>query len=146
MQQHLDTPFVADSSFFVEECPIFSNPCLQGAAPDVWSMPGRGIEWCDCGQHHALDRATVEQYAAQVVGDPQWMTHDEVIDASMDLWNYVSVCEFFLMAIRTSARAVNGALAPRYRYERGLEIVAYFSKTWQGCPEVICRSVHERQD
>lgn len=146
MHQHLDSTAVADSSLSVANRWTFAEPRMRDTAPDVWSMPSRGIEWCDCGKHHVLDRATVEHFAAQVVGDPQWMTHDEVIDASMDLWNYVAVCEFFLMAIRTSASAVNGALASKYRYERGLEIVAYFSKTWQGCPEVICRSVHERED
>ena len=146
MHRQLDITAAGDSSLSSGDPDTFSEPNMRDAAPDAWSMPSRGIEWCDCGKHHVLDRAIVEHFAARVVSDPQWMTHDEVIDASMDLWNYVSVCEFFLMGIRASACAVNGELASKYRYERGLEIVAYFSKTWQGCPEVICRSVHEREN
>lgn len=146
MHQYLDITVVADSSPFIDERFSISESDKQVTAPDVWSMPNRGIEWCDCGKHHVLERSTVEHFATRVIGDPQWMTHHELIDATMDLWNYSAVCEFFLMAIRASANAVNGVLAPKYRYERGLEIVAYFSKTWQGCPEVFCRSVHEPQD
>jgi hypothetical protein len=121
------------------------EPFDTDLVPDVWQMPSRGIEWCDCGQHHAVDRKIVLEFAQDVVEDREWMTHDEVVDTAMDLWNYVSVCEFFLMAIRRSASAVNGGPAQRYRFERGLEIVAYFSKTWQGCPEEICSSVRDRE-
>ena len=113
-------------------------PSEAHVVPDVWRMPSRGIEWCDCGKHHELDRDIVLGFARDLVEDPEWMTHDEVIDTAMDLWNYLSVCEFFLLAIRRSAHAVNGDAAWRYPFERGLEIVAYFSKTWQGCPEQIC--------
>ena len=56
------------------------------------------------------------------------MTHDEVIDTAMDLWNYVAVCEFFLLAIRQSASAVNGGPAPRYSFGRGLDIVGIFPR------------------
>ncbi len=81
-----------------------------------------------------------------VVQDPEWMTHEEVIDTAMDLWNYIAVCKFFLMAIRASAIAVGGRQSPKYPFERGLEIVAHFSKTWQGCPEEICASVRDREN
>lgn len=114
--------------------------------PGVWTMPSRGIEWCDCGRHHVLDRDIVLGFARDLVEDPDWMTHDEVVDTAMDLWNYVSVCEFFLLGIRRSASAVNGGPATRYSFERGLEIVAYFSKTWQGCPEEICSPSRDRED
>ncbi|MCV9994633.1 hypothetical protein OIU93_10035 [Paeniglutamicibacter sp. ZC-3] len=120
------------------------EPSDAELVPDVWQMPSRGIEWCDCGQHHAVDRKIVLDFAEAVVEDREWMTHDEVIDTAMDLWNYVSVCEFFLMGIRRSASAVNGGPAVKYRFERGLEIVAFFSKTGQGCPEEICSSVRDR--
>ncbi|MFF5793116.1 hypothetical protein ACFY5D_13800 [Paeniglutamicibacter sp. NPDC012692] len=122
-----------------------ATPAGPAAPPDPWTMPSRGIEWCDCGEHHDLDRDTVLSFAEDVVEDRQWMTHDEVIDTAMDLWNYIAVCEFFLMAIRASTVSVNGEPAPRYPFERGLEIVAYFSKTWQGCPEEICRTVRDRE-
>lgn len=121
-------------------------PTASGASPNVWLMPNRGIEWCDCGKHHSLTREIVERFAQNAVSNPRWMTHDEVIDTAMDLWNYEAVCEFFLMAVRYSASAVNGFPAPKYSYERGLEIVAHFSKTWQGCPEEICRSAREYED
>ena len=85
-------------------------------------------------------------FAEDVVADPEWITHDEVIDTAMDLWNYIAVCEFFLMGIRSSAETINGAPEPKYPFERGLEIIAYFSKTWQGCPEEICRTVRDRED
>ncbi|MFL4474268.1 hypothetical protein ACIPVK_09740 [Paeniglutamicibacter sp. MACA_103] len=114
--------------------------------PEVWAMPSHGIEWCDCGQHHDVDRKIVLGFAEAVVEDREWMTHDEVVDTAMDLWNYESVCEFFFMAIRRSASAVNGGEAQRYRFERGLEIVAFFSKTWQGCPEEICAVVSGHRD
>ena len=119
------------------------EPADTELVPDVWQLPSRGIEWCDCGQHHVLNRKIVLGFAQEVVEDREWMTHDEVVDTAMDLWNYVSVCEFFLMAIRRSASTVNGGPAQKYRFERGLEIVAYFSKTWQGCPEEVCSSVRE---
>jgi hypothetical protein len=114
--------------------------------PDVWDMPSHGIEWCDCGQHHVLDRDTVLHMANGVVQDPEWLTHEEVIETAMDLWNYIAVCKFFLMAIRASAIAVSGRQSPKYPFERGLEIVAHFSKTWQGCPEEICTSVRDREN
>ena len=119
------------------------EPADTELVPDVWQLPSRGIEWCDCGQHHVLNRKIVLGFAQEVVEDREWMTHDEVVDTAMDLWNYVSVCEFFLMAIRRSASTVNGGPAQKYRFERGLEIVAYFSKTWQGCPEEVCSSERE---
>lgn len=80
------------------------GPCDTELVPEVWTMPSRGIEWCDCGRNHVLDRGIVLGFAQDLVEDPDWMTHDEVIDTAMDLWNYVSVCEFFLLAIRRSAR------------------------------------------
>ncbi|PQZ86678.1 hypothetical protein CQ018_18535 [Arthrobacter sp. MYb227] len=146
MHQHSDFTVIAEMAPCFGVRSPFSELGIPGMSPNVWLMPSRGIEWCDCGKHHVLDRDTIEYFAAQIVSDPEWMTHDEVIDTAMDLWNYVAVCEFFMMGIRTSASVVTGNLAPKYRYERGLEIVAYFSKTWQGCPEEICRSVHERED
>ena len=73
-------------------------------------------------------------FAEDLVEDPEWMTHDEVIDTAMDLWNYIAVCEFFLMAIRASAVSVNGEAAQRYPFERGLEIVALFLQDLAGVP------------
>lgn len=126
--------------------PAAEEPWETAAIPDVWTMPSRGMEWCDCGQHHELDRDIVLRFARDLVDDPAWMTHDEVIDTAMDLWKYVSVCRFFLLAIGRSASAVNGGPAPRYGFERGMEIVAYFSKTWQGCPEEICDPTTDGRD
>jgi hypothetical protein len=144
----VETSPLSNNQKFIAGFPADSpkEPAELDHESDIWQLPSRGIEWCDCGQHHVLDRDIVAAIAHDVVDDPEFMTHDEVIDTAMDLWKYESVCQFFLLAIRHSATAMNGHPAERYAFERGLQIVAHFSKTWQGCPEEICSPAHDREN
>lgn len=111
--------------------------------PDVWSMPDKGLEWCDCGESHDLSKEMAEDSALYIAENPEWMTHKEVIEATMDLWAYVAVCEFFLMKVNDSATVIAGEPKEKYPFEQAVEIIGYFSKTWQGCPEQICETVFE---
>jgi hypothetical protein len=107
-------------------------------APNVWNMPVTGSQHCDCGEDHELDLDWLMDCAEENAEDPEWMTHKEVIEAAKMFWNYESVCEFFRMAINTSAIAINGQPAEKYKFSTGMEIVLHFSKTWNGCPEEGC--------
>lgn len=111
--------------------------------PNVWEMPTTGSGWCDCGEDHDLDTDWLLDCAFETVDDPEWMTHKEVIRTAKMFWEYESICEFFRMAINTSATAVNGQPAEKYKFEIGIEIVAHFSKTWNGCPEEACQGDEE---
>lgn len=106
--------------------------------PDVWDLPQQGSEWCECGGDCTVDRETAIAFARMVVGDREWITHEEVIMIAMDVWSYISVCEFFMMAIREAAEKVNGSVEDKYKFETGLAIIGYFSKHWNGCPEQAC--------
>ena len=64
-QESVDTPSAAGPR---HPLPQASNG--DEAAPGVWTMPSRGIEWCDCGQHHELDRDIVLGFARGRVKDP----------------------------------------------------------------------------
>lgn len=123
--------------------PIETIPEIDGM-PDVWDMPDQGIEWCECGDSHPLGRDTVEAFARDVVGDSEWITHKEVEFITMDLWAYESVCRFFLMQVEEASVKVHGAVAEKYPFETGIEIVGYFSKTWNGCPDEICSTILDR--
>lgn len=112
-------------------------------APSVWDMPDTSAGVCDCGGNCTTNREVVLEVAHHLGFDKKWLLHDEIIDMAMELWAYEAVCEFFLMVINDSAKAVNGEVANRYPFERGIEIVGYFSKTWQGCPDDTCRTVRE---
>lgn len=106
--------------------------------PNVWDMPTTGSGWCDCGEDHPLDTDWVLDCAMENAEDPEWMTHKEVIQTAKDVWEYDSVCAFFRMVINDSATAVHGAPAEKYPFKTGVEIVIYFSKIWNGCPEEAC--------
>lgn len=56
----------------------------------------------------------------------------------METWNYIEVCRFFHLQLNDAAKHVNGGTAAQYPYYDGIDIVGYFSKTWQGCPEEVC--------
>lgn len=112
--------------------------------PGIWSMPCRGIEWCDCGNHHPVSRIAIEEFTAGIARDPRWLTHAEISAVAMDFWRYTEVCRFFVLALERAATVVCGAPAERYRHEQGIEIIGYFSKTWQGCPEEDCSGGFKR--
>jgi hypothetical protein len=111
--------------------------------PNVWEMPTTGSGWCDCDENHDLDTDWLLDCAFETVDDPEWMTHKEVIKTAKMFWEYESICEFFRMAINVSATAINGQPAEKYKFEVGMEIVAHFSKTWNGCPEEACQGDEE---
>lgn len=115
-------------------------------APSVWEMPDTSFGWCDCGDDCSVDRELIVEVADDLEFDKEWVTHDEVIDWAMALWNYEAVCEFFLMVVNDAAKAVHGEPAERYPFEKAVEIVGYFSKTWQGCPDETCRVIREFGD
>jgi len=111
--------------------------------PDVWAMPSEGIEWCDCGDSHEISRGDILEFSEYYAQDKDWITHEEVVQSCMSFWNYDAVCEFFLMKVRDSAIVVAGEVKDKYPMEEGIEIIGYFSKTWQGCPEEACESTFE---
>lgn len=116
--------------------------------PNVWELPDTSSGICECGNNCTVNRAFLVEIASHLglQPDKEWLTHDEVIDLAMEVWEYDGVCEFFLMVINDSAKAVFGEVAERYPFEKGIEIVGYFSKTWQGCPDEECRVVREFGD
>lgn len=112
--------------------------------PDVWNMPTTGIGWggeCDCDDHDLEpDADWLNELAEEIVEDPEWMTHEEVLKLAQEFWEYEDICSFFRMIVGDSAKAVNGEIAEKYKFVIGVEIVAYFSKVWNGCPEEACGS------
>lgn len=126
------------------EAPAPTEAPVPVEKPNVWEMPTTGSGWCDCGQNHELDTDWLLDCAFETVDDPEWMTHKEVIRTAKMFWEYEAVCEFFRMAINVSATAVNGQPDEKYKFETGMEIVAHFSKTWNGCPEEACQGDEEQ--
>lgn len=112
----------------------------MGTKPNVWEMPTTGIEWCDCGEHCKVTRQLVENSIMETLGTipSPFITHTEICETLMDLWNYVEVCEFFHDKVKQSAETMHGSVAEKYPTETAYEIIAHFSKTWQGCPEEAC--------
>lgn len=107
----------------------------------VWSMPNRGIVWCDCGQEHELTEEFVFGTLVEIGLQPSRMlTHQELVELTAAVWNYDEVCRFFELAVEDAARMIHGKVDTRYPLEHSLPIVGYFSKTWQGCPEEDCQS------
>ena len=90
--------------------------------PNVWEMPNTGPGWCDCGNDCTVTRDLLAEIAFHLRFSGEWLSHDEVIDLAMELWAYDGVCEFFLMVIKDSAKAVYGEIAEKYPFEKGLEI------------------------
>lgn len=125
------------------EAPAPTETPIPVEKPNVWEMPTTGSGMCDCGENHDLDTDWLLDCAFETVEDPEWMTHKEVIRTAKMFWEYESICEFFRMAINTSATVVNGQPAAKYKFEVGMEIVAHFSKTWNGCPEEACQGDDE---
>lgn len=116
-----------------------TNPIVK---PDVWEMPNEGSGWCDCGEHHPVDRPLVRSMIRAELGEGaenrDAITHPEVCRVIMRMWRYVEVCAFFHDAVGRSAEVVNGRAESEYPMPIGMEIIAYFAKTWNGCPEQLC--------
>ena len=109
--------------------------------PDVWHERATGMEWCDCGDHCPLTKRIITDSAEDLLDEcplPDRITHRQVIRIAMDVWNYVSVCRFFTLAIEEAAIRVNGAVADDYPMNVGLAIIKAFSNRWNGCPTEDC--------
>lgn len=106
-------------------------------SPDVWIIPGTGMEWCDCGEDHELTRESIEErYGA--VSDEDGVPHEAVVRVTADLWGYGRVCRFFHLKLEDAARTVAGAVKAKYQRNEAIDITGTFSKHWQGCPEEAC--------
>lgn len=106
----------------------------------VWDLPDTGLPWCDCGKAHPLTAQLVRERAESLgFTFGQEMTHRQLVKLAMEVWNYVAVCRFFHLQLNGAVEFVYGRLAPSYPYAQGINIVGYFSKTWQGCPEEACQ-------
>ncbi|WP_297006587.1 hypothetical protein [uncultured Corynebacterium sp.] len=123
----------------VSTSPTSSATPVPVARPDVWSMPDTGAEWCDCGQHHPVDRDLVHRMVLRSLGaTPERIEHTEICRVLMDMWCYVEVCEFFHDSVCRASEQINGEISFDYPLAVGEEIIAYFSKTWNGCPVEAC--------
>lgn len=107
---------------------------------DAWDMPSRGIKWCDCGEDHELTEDFVFNTLIDIGLQPtRMLTHPELIELTAAVWNYEEVCRFFELAVEESAKAIHGGVDEFYPLRHTLQIVGYFSKAWQGCPEADCQ-------
>lgn len=122
------------------EVPAEIPETVPGDRPDVWGMPEKGTGWCDCGEDHPVDEPLVRSMIRGVLGDDSAdvITHAEVCEVIMRMWRYYEVCRFFHDAVERSAVAMNGKVDDEYAMPVGIEIIAYFAKTWNGCPEELC--------
>ncbi len=115
--------------------------------PTVWDLPDQGVQWCDCGQDHALTLDFVIDVAEDLGHDDEvFLTHQEVVELTMEVWGFAEVCRFFHLALNAAAECVNGAVEEEYRTFVAFDIVGYFSKTWQGCPAQACEGGYSSSD
>ncbi|MDO5634260.1 MAG: hypothetical protein Q4G34_05275 [Micrococcus sp.] len=110
----------------------------RGLAPDdVWQLPTLGSSWTRTGAELTEDDAL--SLAEDLFGViPDSLTHHQVILVTMEAWQYLSVCDFFLDALCESALQVHGGAADHYPLREALAVTGYFSRRWNGCPEEIC--------
>ncbi|WP_426733550.1 hypothetical protein [Glutamicibacter sp. 2E12] len=112
-----------------------------GSSIDVWSMPSQGLAWYDCGKGHELTEEIVLQaMAAAGFGPGRPLAHGQLAELIADLWHYSQVCRFFHLAVEQAAMRIHGKVDEIYPWEHSTDIVGYFSKTWQGCPDAACQS------
>ncbi|MGP9487523.1 hypothetical protein ACT3UD_08220 [Glutamicibacter sp. 287] len=108
--------------------------------PDIWTMPDKGLSWCDCGAAHELSADIVYGFAEELGLDTrEAMTHPQLVELTMEVWNFEAVCRFFHLALNEATQFIHGTVAEEYPFAEGIDIVGYFSKTWQGCPAAECR-------
>lgn len=120
-----------------------AEPAPPHEIPDVWEMPITGTGWCDCGQGHRVDQDLVGRMIDEALRNGArkraYLTHPEVCQVIMYMWEYIEVCRFFHDAVERSAEKVNGKVEPKYPMPIAEMIIAYFANTWNGCPEELCR-------
>lgn len=108
--------------------------------PNIWLIPGAGMAWCDCGADHELTRTEVEANFRRKFDVGGRVPHPEVVTEIRELWNYKSICPFFLLQVEESARAVVGRVDESYLFADAVDIAGWFTKTWQGCPSESCEA------
>ena len=116
-----------------------TTPIPSRTSPDVWTLPRTGAEWCDCGEHHPVDLDLVRSMIERSLGQHNnRIEHREICRVLMEMWRYEEVCDFFHDAVCYAAETCNGEVDADYPINTGEEIIAYFSKTWNGCPVEAC--------
>ena len=109
---------------------------FTGGNLDVWSMPSAGMSWCECGQDHELTAAIVYKFIVEAGYETrQRLTHGQLSDVIAYVWKYSEVCRFFHLAVEQAAKLVHGKVDKTYPLGHSVDIIGYFSKTWQGCPD-----------
>lgn len=119
-------------------------PAEEPSLADPWEMERTGIQWCDCGEYHELERidAVIDLEELGFYED-DLVPHLAVCAECQKMWNYVEVCEFFYDHVAYSAKKVNGEVAAAYPYPVAVDIIGYFYKTWQGCPREVCEGGYD---
>lgn len=137
-----EAPTTVPATVTPDEAPMVEPATIPAVKPDVWEMPNEGSGWCDCGEDHPVDKPLVRSMIRAELGEGaenrDAITHPEVCRVIMRMWRYVEVCAFFHDAVGRSAKVVNGRAEAEYPMPVGMEIIAYFAKTWNGCPEELC--------
>lgn len=119
-------------------------PAEESSPADPWEMERTGIQWCDCGEDHELDRIDAEIDLEELgFFEGDLVPHLAVCAECQKMWNYVEVCEFFYDHVAYSAKKVNGEVAETYPYPVAVDIIGYFYKTWQGCPREVCEGGYD---
>lgn len=105
----------------------------------VWAMPATGMRWCECGEGHELNREIIWSISRELgLERRRELSYAELFELVMEVWRYDEVCSFFRMAVDDAIDRVYGRHARRYPMVSALDIIGYFSKRWQGCPEFDC--------
>ncbi|MFJ2619306.1 hypothetical protein [Glutamicibacter sp. NPDC087344] len=105
----------------------------------VWAMPTTGMSWCDCGEGHELNREIIWSISHHLgLERRSELSYAELFDLAMEVWRYDVVCRFFKLSFDDAIDRVYGRHARRYPMASALDIIGYFSKRWQGCPELDC--------
>ena len=73
-------------------------------------------------------------------GEHDMVPHAVVGRICQKIWWYEAVCSFFTDHLDRSAKAVNGSVQQAYEFYTAVDIVGYFVRTWNGCPELACQA------
>lgn len=115
-------------------------PELPSSPSDPWDLPEQGLRWCDCGEDCPPPGRDVAEgeLLSMGYGEGDAVPHLAVIAACQKMWSYETVCAFFTDHVDLSAQRVNGKVEQAYSFGIAVDIIGYFSRTWQGCPEEVC--------